>query len=215
MRQLNHLLLGRYGDASGGPGRARGRGLRLGTSFATSIAASVFVAILLAALLLGGCVTDDEDVVLESRDEVLLLLSNGTVVDESRALMWSATDNGVDISFDAAVDYVDEYELAGYGDWRLPTLQELESLLVEGAQNPAPPGPGCFGEYDIHPFIKLTCCCPWALQDEGTRAASFPFIPGMAQGTMWHHNSGRSGNRVLPVRDLEAEWIAPPASSSE
>lgn len=115
--------------------------------------------------------------------------------------MWRAADNRSDVDFEEAQEYLSEVRAGGYRDWRLPTIQELESLMVPGAGNETPPGPGCYGSYDIHRFFELTCCCPWALEDEGTRPASFPFLAGM--GTMWHHNSGRSGNRVLPVRDLE------------
>ncbi len=140
-------------------------------------------------------------------DGDLAQLSNGTTVDRQRGLMWATADNKKDITFAEAGDYVEDFTLAGYADWRFPTLQELETLYVETSENQTPPGPGCYGGYDIHRFFELTCCCPWALQEDGNRAASFPYIPGM--GTMWHHNSGRSGNRVLPVRDLEEDWTMP------
>lgn len=156
-----------------------------------------------------GCAVSSSRLSVVDRDSALILLSNGVVVDLHSRLMWPAKDNGQDISFEQAKEYVHTFRLAGYDDWRFPTLQELETLLVEGAGNDTPPGQGCYGGYDMHPFIRLTCCCPWALEDNGTRAASFPFIPGMAAGTMWHHNSGGSGNRVLPVRHLEYGWQPP------
>ena len=44
---------------------------------------------------------------------------------------------------------------------------------------------------------------PWALQDNGTRPASYPFVKGIATGTSWHHRSHTMGNRVLPVRNIK------------
>ena len=173
------------------------------------------IAILLFGWVIGGAVGDTGDhapLKVVAQDGFLFLLSNAVVVDRAAGLMWSARDNGQDISFAQAQAYLASFRLAGYNDWRFPTLQELETLLVKGARNGTPAGKGCSGAYDIHPFIALTCCCPWALQDRGRRPASFPFIPGMAGGTMWHHQSGQSGNRILPVRNLEEGWQLPLAS---
>lgn len=171
---------------------------------------------LLALVMTGpiGCNREPAPVTVVTRDASFLYLSNEIVVDIDSRLMWSAKDNGKDISFEHAKAYVGAFRLAGYVDWRFPTLQELETLLVEGSSNDTSPGTGCSGNYDIHAFIRLTCCCPWALQDNGTRPASFPFVPGMATGTMWHHKSGSSGNRILPVRDLEANWQSPKSGNS-
>jgi len=149
-----------------------------------------------------SCSLNKQLIEVVDKDGSLLKMSNGTVIDKKHSLMWSADDNGSDISFVAACTFIKNYRLAGYNDWRLPTLQELETLAVQNSQNITPPGKGCIGNYDIHPFFKLTCCCPWALKDNGN-PASLPFIPGMLKESMWHHKSGLSGNRVLPVRDME------------
>jgi len=159
--------------------------------------------------VLVSCINRQNHVTVVSRDASLYLLSNKVVVDIDSGLMWSSKDNGENISIQQAKKYIAEFRLAGYKNWRIPTISELETLHLVGSNNDTPPGPGCSGDYDIHPFISLSCCCPWALQDNGTRAASFPFITGIANGTMWHHKSGRSGNRILPVRNLDAGWKPP------
>ncbi len=137
------------------------------------------------------------------QDGSFILLSNGIVVDTKLNLMWATEDNGYKISIDEARKYISSCKLSGYKDWRIPTIQELETLLVHESSNTTPPDEGCSGNYQIHPFFRLTCCCPWALQDNGTRPASYPFIKKISGGSMWHHKSNTLGNRIIPVRDIK------------
>ena len=141
--------------------------------------------------------------VIVKEDVTFALMSNGVVIDKKRKLMWAQSDNGSKITIDQAKAYVKKLDLAGFTDWRIPDIQELESLMVHDSPNDTPPTEGCGGNYEIHPFFELTCCCPWALQDGGTRPAAYPFIKKVATGSMWHHKSNKIGNRILPVRDLD------------
>ncbi len=141
------------------------------------------------------------DVVAE--DDSFIQYSIGVIVDKRSHMMWAQADNGYNLSIEEAKLYVKAFKLAGYTDWRLPDIQALESLMVYYQKNKTVPGDGCSGNYVIHPFFTLTCCCPWALQDNGTRPASYPFIKGIATGTSWHHRSHTMGNRVLPVRNIK------------
>ncbi len=138
-----------------------------------------------------------------AEDSPFVLMSNGVVVDKQRNLMWARSDNGSKISIDQAKTYVKDLTLAGFTDWRIPDIQELESLMVKDSPNDTAGTEGCSGDYEIHPFFELTCCCPWALQDNGTRPAAYPFINTIAGGSMWHHKSNKIGNRILAVRDME------------
>ncbi len=137
------------------------------------------------------------------QDELFILLSIGIVVDTKLNLMWAAEDNGYKVSIDEARKYISAFKLSGYKDWRFPTIQELETLVDKRDPNDTRPGKGCSGNYQTHPFFRLTCCCPWALQDNGTRPASYPFIREISGGSMWHHKSNSIGNRIIPVRDIK------------
>lgn len=53
---------------------------------------------------------------------------NGTVTDHVTGLMWQQ-DPGAKMTWREAVAYVDTCQLAGYTDWRLPTIKELYSLM--------------------------------------------------------------------------------------
>ena len=60
---------------------------------------------------------------------------DGTVTDQKLGLMWSKTDNQGDINWIQAEKWVrftfPDTLPKRYDNWRLPTLAELQSLLVE------------------------------------------------------------------------------------
>jgi len=53
---------------------------------------------------------------------------DGTVTDNVTGLTWQQTPQDMGLSWQDAVDYCESLELAGYGDWRMPTLKELFSI---------------------------------------------------------------------------------------
>lgn len=55
---------------------------------------------------------------------------NGTWTDPATGLTWqSPPDETVELLQQEAIDYCDALTLAGHGNWRLPTIGELRSLL--------------------------------------------------------------------------------------
>lgn len=55
--------------------------------------------------------------------------ARGYWVDPSDGLMWAAKDSGKRESWHKAMKYCRKLRLAGYSDWRLATIDELESLV--------------------------------------------------------------------------------------
>jgi hypothetical protein len=53
---------------------------------------------------------------------------DGTITDLNTGLMW-VKDPGDKMTYSQAVEGADSYSLAGYTDWRLPTIKELYSLI--------------------------------------------------------------------------------------
>ena len=53
---------------------------------------------------------------------------DGTITDLNTGLMWQK-DPGDKITYNEAVSGVDSFNLAGYSDWRLPSIKELYSLI--------------------------------------------------------------------------------------
>jgi len=53
---------------------------------------------------------------------------DGTVNDNATGLMWSQDDNGEAINWETALAYAEDSTYAGYNDWRLPNVKELQSI---------------------------------------------------------------------------------------
>lgn len=62
---------------------------------------------------------------------------NGTVSDALTGLMWQQTDDGQERNWEEALDYCESLGLAGYRDWRLPNIRELESIVDDARHDPA------------------------------------------------------------------------------
>ena len=54
---------------------------------------------------------------------------NETISDKATGLMWMKNDNAQAISWENALSYAQNFEFAGYSDWRLPTAKELQSIV--------------------------------------------------------------------------------------
>jgi hypothetical protein len=59
------------------------------------------------------------------------------VTDLNTGLMWQRADDGVGRTWAAAISYCENLALGGYSDWRLPSRQELVSIVDYGRLNPA------------------------------------------------------------------------------
>jgi len=55
--------------------------------------------------------------------------SNGTITDAATELMWMQDDSDTSMYWTDALTYAENFEYAGYSDWRLPDAKELHSIL--------------------------------------------------------------------------------------
>jgi hypothetical protein len=55
--------------------------------------------------------------------------SNATITDNATGLMWMKDDSGIGMNWQQALEYAEGKELAGYSDWRLPNIKELQSIV--------------------------------------------------------------------------------------
>ena len=62
--------------------------------------------------------------------------SNGTVTDSKTGLVWQQGEPGAKVWGDA-LTYCEGLSLGGATDWRLPNIEELESLTDDARYNPA------------------------------------------------------------------------------
>ncbi len=61
---------------------------------------------------------------------------DGTVTDLSTGLMWQQSETRP-MTWQQALAFCEELELAGHGDWRLPSIRELQTLVEAGPGEPA------------------------------------------------------------------------------
>jgi hypothetical protein len=54
---------------------------------------------------------------------------DGTVTDHATGLMWQQADSGEGMDWEAALAYAESATTGGYGDWRLPDIKELQSIV--------------------------------------------------------------------------------------
>jgi hypothetical protein len=80
---------------------------------------------------------------------------SGHWVDPSTGLMWTAKDNGRDVSQKKAVKYCRDLRLAGYSDWRLATLAELRTIYDRNANAPGSSAPDKESSFSYHAKGKL------------------------------------------------------------
>jgi Protein of unknown function (DUF1566) len=64
----------------------------------------------------------------------------GYWVDPSTGLMWAGKDSGKDENLHLATKYCKELMLAGYSDWRLATINELQGIFDKTADAPGKAG---------------------------------------------------------------------------
>jgi PKD repeat protein len=62
---------------------------------------------------------------------------NGTVTDTGTGLIWQKSDDGIKRIWKDALACCEQLSLAGYTDWRLPNVRELETLVAVGRSKPA------------------------------------------------------------------------------
>ncbi len=130
---------------------------------------------------------------------------NGTVTDHELGLMWSKTDNNGDINWIQAekwIRYTFPYTLdKRYDNWRLPTLDELQSLLVTD-KNYRGYESDCGQWVKTIALIRLSCGWVWTSET----APNAPTARVFNFDNVYHYTVRKSQNRgyrALPVRDLK------------
>jgi len=62
---------------------------------------------------------------------------DGTISDLAAGLMWQKADDGIARNWEDALSYAENLELAGYDDWYLPDVKELQSIVDYTRNEPA------------------------------------------------------------------------------
>jgi hypothetical protein len=140
-----------------------------------------------------------------SAGERFLDNGDGTVTDRVLNLMWAKTDNHGDINWNQAEKWVkftfpDTLEKK-FKNWRLPTLAELQSILVEKKGHRGYET-DCGQWVMTIPLIRLSCGWVWTSEVDpvAPTARVFNF------NNVYHYTvrkAHKRGYRALPVRNLK------------
>jgi len=107
--------------------------------------------------------------------------------DPATLITWTTADNGANVTWDEADAYCTNLSLGGYTDWRLPTIEELNSIYDANA-----------GDQHVKGNLKLSSGYQWSSSRKGTREARiFDFMVGRPSYKLL---ALRTFNRTLCVR---------------
>jgi hypothetical protein len=128
---------------------------------------------------------------------------DGTVTDHKLGLMWSKTDNQGDIDWKQANAWA-KYTFGDtitprYDNWRLPTLEELQSLYILDS-NYNGNMTDCGFVAKIAPEIKISCILLWTSEKAIGARVAFNFNLGSSFAIPAYDVTGCRG---LPVRSLK------------
>ena len=167
-----------------------------------------------------------------ARDGRFIAYENDTVLDTETHLLWAANDDGKGMDKQNAVTYFENFRGGGYTDWRMPSVEELESLYDQSIQNK-------FG-FHVTRLIDISGEWVWCSErQENVTSFNFKngttplaFFEGPGSGTWYSNKEPRLASiRALPVRyvgekekkkiamhlsnNKEAEGIVKPAHPTE
>jgi Protein of unknown function (DUF1566) len=114
-------------------------------------------------------------------------------IDEKSGLMWTGKDSGHGVTWDQAKAFCADLRTAGFEDWRLPEIRELEVLY----------DPSSNKDYKISAPLQLTACCPWSSTMEKFQGADWAMFFSFQDGARGTHRRGVSAPnayRALCVR---------------
>ncbi len=118
---------------------------------------------------------------------------NETISDNNTELMWAQNDDGVTLNWEDALAYAEDSELAGYSDWRLPNVKELQGI-VDYSRSPS-----ATDSANVGPAIDSIFNCTQMTNEAGVddygyywTGTSAPFTSGDPYYYAWYVAFGRA-----------------------
>lgn len=152
---------------------------------------------------------------------------DGTITDKATGLMWTKNDSKKAMLWQDALKYAENYENAGYSDWRLPDAKELQSL-VDYSRSPAKTNSASIDSiFECSEIVNETeqKDYPWywtgtthVSENEDIAGATAIYVAfGRSMGYMSRieqtpppPNSGKRGDnlpKIENIKNVEKSWI--------
>jgi hypothetical protein len=126
-------------------------------------------------------------------------------IDSSTGLIWAVRDNGEDVTWGKAIKYCQKLSLAGYSDWRLPSIDELQAIYDDSgftAPHPKDSMPALAGK--AKGGLLLTGNREWSssrVRDDRGHRTGYAWQFDFPHGRRWKDPIGYNANlRALCVR---------------
>jgi hypothetical protein len=114
--------------------------------------------------------------------------TGGVWTDPATGLMWTRKDNGYALRWQPAAEYCRSLQLAGFSDWRLPSIDELKRIYNPNAT--APCGAQGYKSCQIKGGIRLTSGVVWS--------SSSTDRPQFMRG-FYFHGAGEAKQHVIEL----------------
>jgi hypothetical protein len=129
-------------------------------------------------------------------------VERGVLRDAEHPLEWTRRTNDAEVNWHDAVRYCEQLRTAGRDDWRLPTIDELQSLSSRRHQETECGEAWC----RIHPLFDLGGPWVWSSEEDGAaRARAFDFLGGEPYSVGAQYQL----HRVLCARDASTARDSP------
>jgi len=121
-----------------------------------------------------------------------------TWTDPATGLMWTKKDNGSDVNWQQAMDYCKRLQLAGHGDWRLATIDELPGIYDASVNIPGQSSDGGPFTWHVKGNLQLSGY-QWSRSQMTDSGSTWGFT--FDDGRRFYNILGSGGNgRALCVR---------------
>ena len=125
--------------------------------------------------------------------------------DPSSGLMWQNNIPNIELPWDDAIIYCENFHWAGYNDWRLPTISELRSL-IRGCSSTESDGvcgitDQCLSLYDCYDLTCVGCDSAMGPGSDGC------YWPSEINGDCYGSSTFWSSSRVDTSDEDYAAWL--------
>jgi hypothetical protein len=128
---------------------------------------------------------------LPAKKRFVLVLDGEAVLDRETGLVWERSPNTTTSNLFAAVELCYRKEVGGRKGWRIPTIDELSSLVETTQSNPALPSG--------HPFLNVQSSNYWS-STESLYNPDKAWSLNMYYGSLINEDKGLSHNYMWAVR---------------
>jgi hypothetical protein len=120
---------------------------------------------------------------------------NGTITDHATHLTWQKAESEYELNYDqvqASIQELNRTEFAGYKDWRVPTIEEIMSLITQNKQS---------NGFYINPIFNIKSKRCWSSSANASNPSTM-WVVGFDDGEIHYGNKSSYSCYVRAVRSV-------------